>query len=283
MSGQYAILTDTTLCTGCEDCVKGCKEENELGEDMPRRWKRHIDDLSSTRYTTIVQKPGSRFVRQFCRHCLEPACASACIVGALQKTPEGAVVYDGDRCMGCRYCMMACPFGIPRYDWEAAVPYVRKCTFCHHRISKGKAPACVEACTYDATIFGKRDELIAEAHRRIEANPDRYVNKVFGETEVGGTSMIYISDISLDFLAWKPDLGGEPLPDRTWAALSKVPPIFLGMGGLMAGIHWITARRVKVAEAEAASASADAGRDAETGEGLTEESKEEEKEEEKDQ
>jgi formate dehydrogenase iron-sulfur subunit len=247
MSIHYGILTDTTLCTGCEDCVKGCKEENHLGEDMPRRWKRRIDDLSSTRYTTIVEKPGERFVRRFCRHCLEPACASACIVGALEKTPEGAVIYDGDKCMGCRYCMMACPFGIPRYDWEAAVPYVRKCTLCYHRIVEGRKPACVEACTHDATIFGARDELIAEARRRIEAKPDLYVNKIFGETEVGGTSIIYISDIPLDFLAWKPDLGDEPLPDRTWAALSKVPPIVLAMGGLMAGIHWITARRAKVA------------------------------------
>jgi formate dehydrogenase iron-sulfur subunit len=261
MTAQYGILTDTTRCTGCEDCVKGCKEENGLGEDMPRRWKRRIDDLSSTRYTTIVQKPGSRFVRQFCRHCLEPACASACIVGALTKTPEGAVVYDGDRCMGCRYCMMACPFGIPRYDWEAAVPYVRKCTLCYHRITKGQKPACVEACTYDATIFGKREDLIKEAHRRIEAEPNRYVDKVFGETEVGGTSVIYISDISLDFLAWKPDLGDDPLPDRTWAALSKVPPIILGMGGLMAGIHWITARRIKVAGDKTAPGPADTAAD----------------------
>ncbi len=257
MTVRYGILTDTTRCTGCEDCVKGCKTENGLGEDKPRRWKRRIDDLSSTRYTTLVQKPGGRFVRRFCRHCLDPACASACIVGALRKTPEGAVIYDGDKCMGCRYCMMACPFGIPRYDWEAAVPYVRKCTFCHPRISKGKAPACVEACTYDATVFGERGALIEEAHRRIAAHPDRYVDQVFGETEVGGTSMIFISDISLDFLAWKPDLGDEPLPDRTWAALSKVPPIVLGMGGLMAGIHWITARRAKVAGAEAADPSAD--------------------------
>jgi formate dehydrogenase iron-sulfur subunit len=168
----------------------------------------------------------------------------------LTKTPEGAVVYDGDTCMGCRYCMMACPFGIPRYDWEKTVPYVRKCTLCHKRIVKGKKPACVEACKEEATIFGSREALIAEAKRRIKENPDRYVDKVFGETEVGGTSILYISDISLDFLGWKPNLGDEPLPDLTWAALSKVPPIVLGMGGLMAGIHFITSRRQRVAEEE---------------------------------
>jgi formate dehydrogenase iron-sulfur subunit len=261
MTVQYGILTDTTKCTGCEECVKGCKTENKLGEDKPRRWKRHIDDLSSTRYTTILQKPDMRFVRQFCRHCLEPACASACIVGALTRTPEGAVVYDGDKCMGCRYCMMACPFGIPRYDWEASVPFVRKCTLCHPRISKGKKPACVEACPHEATIFGPREELLQIAHDRLEKHPDRYVDKVFGETEVGGTAILYISDIPLDFLAWKPGLDAEPLPDRTWAALSKVPPIVLGMGGLMAGIHWITARREAVKkEAAEAAATAEAER-----------------------
>ena len=250
MTVPYAILTDTTRCIGCEDCVKGCKEENNLKKDLPRRWKRRIDDLSSTRYTTMIEKAGGRYIRHFCRHCLEPACVSACIVGALTKTPEGAVIYDGDTCMGCRYCMLACPFGIPRYDWEKSVPYVRKCTLCHKRIAAGKKPACVDACKEDATIFGPRDELIKEAKRRIRGNPSKYVNKVFGETEVGGTSVIYVSDISLDFLGWKPDLGDEPLPDLTWAALSKVPPIILGMGGLMAGIHWITSRRQKVSEEE---------------------------------
>jgi formate dehydrogenase iron-sulfur subunit len=250
----WAILTDTTLCIGCENCVAACKRENELGEDMPHRWKRRIDDLSSTRYTTIVRRPGDRFVRQQCRHCLEPACVSACLVGALQQKkdaeglPEGPVIYDRDKCMGCRYCMMACPYGIPRYDWEKPVPYIRKCHMCYQRVEADGLPACVEACEQKATIFGTRDELLAEAHRRIGSDPDRYVQKVFGETEVGGTSVVYISDIPLDFLAFQGDLGDTPLPDRTWAALSKVPPLVLGMGGLMTGLWWIVGRRMKLAE-----------------------------------
>ena len=248
MTTSYAILTDTTLCTGCQKCVKACKGEHELGKDVPRRWKKRIDDLSSTRFTTILRRPEGHFVRQQCRHCLEPACVSACLVGALQKTPEGPVVYDGDKCMGCRYCMMACPYGIPRYDWEQPVPYIRKCSMCYERVTDGKLPACVEACPAKATIFGDRDELIAEAHRRIRENPDKYVDKVFGETEVGGTSVIYISDIPLDFLAFQPDLDDRPLPELTWAALSKVPPLALGVGGVMAGIWWTIGRRMKVAE-----------------------------------
>ncbi len=240
-----AILTDTTKCTGCESCVAACKKENELGKDRARPWKRRIDDLSSTRFTTIIRRPGGRYVRQQCWHCDEPACVSACLVGALQKTPEGPVVYDGDKCMGCRYCMMACPFGIPRYDWDEPVPYVRKCTMCYHRIKEGRQPACTEACPEGATIFGTRAEMLAIAHERIERNPDKYVGKVFGEHEVGGTSVLYISDIPLGFLAWKPELGPEPLPKLTWASLTKVPPVMVGMAGLMSGVYFIIGRRMK--------------------------------------
>jgi len=255
----FAILTDTTLCVGCQRCVEACKQTNGLGPDVARRWKRRIDDLSSTRYTTIVRRPGNHFVRTQCRHCLEPACASACLVGALQKTPEGPVIYDPDKCMGCRYCMMACPYGIPRYDWEKAVPCVRKCTMCYERIKDGGEPACVEACPEKATIFGDRDELLDEAHRRIRDNPGKYHrNKVFGETEIGGTSVIYISEIDISeilvqFPAFNPELADQRLPDLTWAALSKVPPLALGVGGVMAGAWWIIGRRMKLAEEAARS------------------------------
>jgi formate dehydrogenase iron-sulfur subunit len=257
MIATKAILTDTTRCVGCEECVRACKRQNHLGKDVPRRWQAAIDDLSATRYTTLVRRPGHRFVRRHCRHCLEPACVSVCIVGALQKRADGAVVYDSDRCMGCRYCMMSCPYGIPRYDWARAVPYLRKCVFCESRLRVGKQPACTEACPKQATVFGTREQLLEEAHRRIRDNPDLYVNQVFGETELGGTSVLYISDIPLGFLAFKPDLGERPLGTLTWAALSKVPPMVLGVGGLMAGVWWVTGRRMKLA-AEASEGPADA-------------------------
>lgn len=257
-----AILTDTTLCTGCEHCVVACKEANDLeAEDRPRRWKRRIDDLSSTRFTTILRGPGGRFVRQQCRHCLDPACASACIVGALQKTDRGPVIYDSHKCMGCRYCMVACPYGIPRYDWESAAPEIRKCTLCYERIMDGGIPACVEACPEQATLFGPREELLAIANDRIRKEPRRYVQKVFGEHEVGGTSVIYISDISLDFLGAKPQMDNQPLPELTWASLTKVPPVIVGMAGLMGGIWWVIGRRMKlqaVAARDAGAGEADA-------------------------
>lgn len=253
----FAILTDTTRCTGCETCVHACKQTYQLGRDRAWRWKQRIDDLSATRFTTIETRPGGHHVRKQCRHCVEPACVSACLVGALQKTELGPVIYDQNRCMGCRYCMMACPFGIPRYQWQSAVPYVRKCILCYDRIKEGKQPACTEACPYGATIFGTRAKMLAEARRRITAEPQRYyprgAPKVYGAHEVGGTSVLYISDISLDFLGWQPELGDEPVPALTWGALRKVPKIAFGVAALMSAIYWIIGRRAKL-QAEAAEA-----------------------------
>ncbi|MFC1601327.1 4Fe-4S dicluster domain-containing protein [Candidatus Sumerlaeota bacterium] len=251
-----AILTDTTLCTGCETCVRACKKDNGLGPDQPRRWQRAIDDLSATRFTSIVRRKGGRYVRKQCRHCLEPACVSACIVGALAKTPEGPVIYDAGKCMGCRYCMVACPYGIPRYEWEKAAPVIRKCDMCYDRVLDGGEPACTANCPEKATIFGTREELLAEARKRLKAEPKKYKQKIFGEFQVGGTSVLYIADISLDFLGWKPELGEESLPDKTWAALGKVPPLVLGMGGLMAGVWWIIGRRMQMQAQAAARARA---------------------------
>ena len=246
--GPFAILTDTTLCTGCETCVKACKKTNELGRDRPRQGQGRPHDLSVSRYTTIVRQAGERSVRKQCFHCIDPACVSACIVGALQKTPEGPVFCDYSKCLGCRYCFVACPFNVPRYEWEHAVPYMRKCTLCRERVQDGGIPACVEACPEKATIFGTREEMLAEAHRRIEKEPRRYARRVFGEKEVGGTSVLLISDIDLGFLAWKPDVPEKPMPELTWAALKKVPPVVLAVGGVMAGVYWMIGRRMKMAE-----------------------------------
>ncbi|MGD2215284.1 MAG: 4Fe-4S dicluster domain-containing protein [Gemmatimonadales bacterium] len=242
-----AILVDITRCDGCEECVLACKEENDLGPDRLRPGQQAVDGLSATRFSTILRLPDDHFVRQQCRHCLEPACVSACLVGAMQKTPEGAVIYDSELCMGCRYCLVACPYGIPRYEWDAAAPLVRKCTLCYPRIQEGKEPACVEACPEEALHFGERDELLAEAHRRIAESPGTYLDHVFGETEVGGTSVLYLADISLGFLAWTENLGEEDLPRLSWASLQKVPGLALGMAGLMAGIYWVINRRMKLA------------------------------------
>ena len=242
-----AILIDTTRCIGCEECVLACKEENELGPDRLRLGQQAVNGLSATRFTTVLREPEDHFVKQQCRHCLEPACVSACLVGAMQKTPEGAVIYDTELCMGCRYCLLACPYGIPRYQWDEAAPLVRKCNLCYHRITEGKEPACVEACPEEALLFGERHDLLAEARRRIAQNPGKYVDHVWGEKEVGGTSVLYLADISLGFLGWTRDLGEGDLPHLTWASLKKIPWEVAGMGGLMGGIYWVINRRMRLA------------------------------------
>ncbi|MBN1212561.1 MAG: 4Fe-4S dicluster domain-containing protein [candidate division Zixibacteria bacterium] len=240
---SLAILTDVTKCIGCLECVAACKKENNLNMDVPREWQK-MDGLSARNWTSVLHKPDNHNIRKQCRHCLEPACASACPVGALHTTPEGAVVYDNSKCLGCRYCMMACPYGIPRYDWDESVPYVRKCILCYDRIKEGKQPACTEACPTQATIFGKREDLIKVAHQRIKENPDLYINKVWGEHEIGGTSVLYISDIDLGFLSYQPELGTKALPRTTAPAMNAVPFAFVGMGAVMYGINWVIKRRM---------------------------------------
>lgn len=243
-----AILTDTTRCIGCNECAIACKKANHLAPDAPRRWDLE-DGLSARNWTSVVEGPNHIHARQQCRHCLEPACVASCPVGALSKTSIGAVVYDRSRCMGCRYCMMACPYGIPRYDWDAAVPYIRKCILCYSRIEKGGQPACTEACPAKATIFGEREQLLAEAHRRIAAEPRKYVNQVWGEHDLGGTSVLSISNVDLSFLAPQHPAGGTPLPETTQLAMHAVPFAFTGVVAAMAGLGWIIRRRMKI-EAE---------------------------------
>ncbi|MDX2438702.1 MAG: 4Fe-4S dicluster domain-containing protein [Acidobacteriota bacterium] len=247
---NLAILTDVTRCTGCESCVVACQQANDLPVEKPWRWVKHIDDLSSARWTTIQTVPkdhSTRYVRRQCRHCLDPECVSVCIVGALEKTPEGPVIYNRDICIGCRYCLIACPWEIPRYSWEDTVPYVQKCDFCYERVVDGGVPACVEACPTQATIFGDRDELLAEAHRRIAAEPETYVQKVWGEKELGGTSVLYISDVDLNLTDLEVGISSdEPMPHRTTKILHKMPPIFVGMAAVMGGVHWVIKRRQEV-------------------------------------
>ena len=271
---SMSILTDVTKCIGCDECVAACQEVNELPPERPWRWLRRITDLSSARWTTVNRVDGEgedRFVRRQCRHCLEPACVEACIVGALTKTPEGPVVYDRDLCIGCRYCMIACPFEIPRYSWEDTVPYVQKCDMCYERVqTEGKPPACVEACPTQATIFGEREELLAEAHKRLAADPDKYIQHIWGEREVGGTSVLYISDVNISLTDLDTTLSESseiPMPQRTFKVLHHMPTVFVSMAATMGGIYWIIERREKLAHENAPEALADGETAVEGGEG----------------
>jgi len=249
---SMAILTDVTRCIGCEECVAACDRTHQTGSDAPFRWQGDPSDLSSTRWTTLKKTEEGRFVRLHCRHCLDPSCAAACPVGALKLTPEGPVAYDPVICMGCRYCMVACPFGMTRYEWSSPTPRVRKCLLCYEKIINGELdqPACTAACPTGATIFGDRDEFLAEARRRIDADPDRYINHIWGEHEVGGTSVLYISDVDLDQAGWPVTLGNDARPELARHVLHTVPYTFLGVAAAMYGVHWTYERRKKVAATE---------------------------------
>jgi formate dehydrogenase iron-sulfur subunit len=208
------------------------------------------DELSGYSWTAIDRTHGMPVKRQ-CMHCEDPACVSVCPVAALQKSPEGPVIYASERCMGCRYCLLACPFSIPRYQWDRSVPYVQKCIMCYDKlVSKGEQPACTSVCPAGATIFGDRKELVEEARKRIRENPERYVDHIFGLTEAGGTSVLYLSPVPFSKLGFKEDVQHDSYPDRTWAIMEKLPGVVGVMGAVMTGIWWITHRREQVEREE---------------------------------
>jgi formate dehydrogenase iron-sulfur subunit len=242
-TASKGLLIDLTRCVGCQECVSACLVAHDLPGDAD-----DVAGLSSKALTALVEKDGV-YVRQLCRHCVTPSCVSVCPVEAFRKTPEGPVVYDASRCMGCRYCMQACPFGVPKYEWDNPVPAVVKCDFCASRQAEGKQPACAEACPEGATIFGDRDELLAEAHRRLAESPDSYYPRVYGETEAGGTAVLFLSPVPFEQLGFPAVVGG-PLPELTHAALAKIPGILSIGGAALLGIYWITHRRDEVARAE---------------------------------
>ena len=239
---QVGILVEVTRCTGCNKCVDACVTANHLGDPtyIPQQ---EPDGLSAQRWLAITESPEGGFVRKSCRHCLSAACVSACPVGAMYRSPEGIVLYNGGKCMGCRYCMMACPFGIPRYEWDSAAPLVGKCSLCYERLKEGKLPACVETCPEQVLTFGERDELLALAHERIAQSPGAYLPKVFGEFEAGGTALMYITNVPLDFLGFNGATGEEAYPELTWEWLEKFPAVTLGTAALMTGLFWIIGRR----------------------------------------
>jgi formate dehydrogenase iron-sulfur subunit len=242
-TASKGLLIDLTRCVGCGECVSACLTAHDLPGDASS-----VTGLSATALTALTETNGV-YVRQLCRHCVTPSCVSVCPVEAFRKTPEGPVVYDASRCMGCRYCMQACPFGIPKYEWNDPVPAVVKCDFCASRQAEGKQTACAEACPEGATLFGTRDELLAEAKRRLAEEPDKYFQHIYGENEVGGTSVLFLSPVPFEELGF-PTVAGEALPALTHAALSKIPGIVTIGGALLFGIYWITHRREEVARAE---------------------------------
>ena len=260
-----AVLYDGNRCIGCRACSVACKSWNKNSADKESdngveitggiEGKTQLSARTFTfmRYREIGDGDDLHwaFAKIQCMHCLNPACETACIVGALRRDEEtGAVLYNQAKCIGCRYCMVACPFGIPTYQWDRPSPWIRKCTFCADRQNGGLSPACVTACPTGALkIFDERQQAIEEAHRRIEASPDKYVDRVYGENEAGGTSWMYISPVDFQDLDF-PNVTNESVPRNARKAMGALPYYAAGVIVLMAGAYWYTKRRQKIAAGE---------------------------------
>ncbi len=243
MPRQKAILVDIKRCIGCLSCETACKQLHGFGTDPE-------PTLSDTAFT-VVETRGDKFVRKICMHCEEPACASACPVGAISKSPLGPVLYNADKCMGCRYCMIACPYSVPRYQWTKLAPFVKKCDMCSDRIKTGGQPSCVEACPAQASVFGNRDEMIAEAWNRIRSDSS-YVPRIYGLEEAGGTCVLFVSDVPFEKLGLKAaPTGNQPMPTLTASALGDSPKVVIMGGTILSALYWVTQRRREVALAEA--------------------------------
>jgi formate dehydrogenase iron-sulfur subunit len=250
------VLVDTTLCIGCRKCEEACNRRNHLprtaesfsDRDVLRTFRRPTE----TAFTVVNRFPGSpspdqaglpqTYCKVQCMHCLYPSCVSACIVGALTKSPDGAVVYNSTICIGCRYCQIACPFEIPAYEFhEPLTPRVRKCEFCTDRAKgAGANPACAASCPTEALVFGRRADLVAMAKDRLKKRPDRYLDHIYGDAEVGGTSWLYLTGrlVQEIGLLKLPETPPPQLTEAIQHGIFRYGAIPVAFYGLLAGIMW---------------------------------------------
>ncbi len=226
------VLVDTTRCIGCRTCEEACAEAHglPLPEDLDEDIEGAVRTTSEKQWTvvnTYTVDGEDIYVKRQCMHCNQPACASACLVKAMYKTEKGPVIWREDRCMGCRYCMISCPFDVPKLEYNSPVPRIQKCTMCWERQQAGEIPACVENCPEEALTFGKRRDLLEIARQRIYNEPDRYVHHIYGEHEAGGTGYLYLASVPFEKLGFKTDVGTTPYPELTKEFLYSVPVVLL--------------------------------------------------------
>jgi len=251
LDGALGILYDATLCVGCQACMVACKQANNMPFEHAGQENLYDNpqDLSSKSLNIIKKysngtgkvkdhkKDGYSFVQRHCMHCVDPGCVSACPVGAMHKDEtNGIVSYDEKRCIGCRYCQIACPYNIPKFEWESAFPKIVKCQLCSHLIAKGGISACCGACPTGASLFGPVPELMKEARRRLQMTPGayypfpvsqidsasmqehkaaQYYQKIYGENDAGGTQMLLLAGVPFD------QLGLPELPDKSYASIAE--------------------------------------------------------------
>jgi Fe-S-cluster-containing dehydrogenase component len=237
------ILYDSTKCAGCQTCESACAEANGLPaptEAMQPGVIRNTDESHRTVVNTFNSSKGEAYLKKQCMHCNDPACTAACLTQAMHKTKEGPVIWRGDKCMGCRYCMVSCPFDIPKFEYHSRNPKIEKCNMCYGRLTEGKIPACVENCPAEALIFGKRRDLIKEARKRISSNPEQYFDNIYGEHEAGGTGFLYLSAVPFGELGLNTNLQSTSYPELSKGFLYSVPTIFVLWPAILLGIREAT-------------------------------------------
>jgi len=247
------VLVDTTRCIGCRSCEVACSVEHDnfVPDIINDNALEQIRDTSEKQWTVVNRfetEKGDVFVKKQCMHCWQPACAAACLTNAMFKTKEGPVTWNGDKCMGCRFCMVSCPFDIPKFEYHEWNPKIQKCNMCYERLQEGKKPACVEACPTDALMFGTKRELMEIARHRIYNHPDKYVHKIYGEHEVGGTGWLYLSAVPFEQIGFRTDLGTTPYPEYTKEFLFSVPLVLFGVPALLFGLNQLTNRKNELSE-----------------------------------
>ncbi len=243
---QVGLLFDASVCIGCGKCYEACKQYNNLPETNDDFLKDHLSDKTFT----VVEEYGNVYARKMCMHCIEPACVSVCPVGAFRKTEVGPVLYDPDKCIGCRYCMQACPHNVPRYEWESRSPRVKKCNLCYDKIKKGGLTSCSEVCPVQATVCGNLSDLISEAKKRIAKNPAKYYPHIYGLEEAGGSNVLIISPVPFEQLGYSSKIPKQAMPDFTMQAMEKIPAVVSVGGIFLTGMYWLTKRKNQIKNEE---------------------------------
>lgn len=241
----YGILYDSNLCIGCQGCEWACATEHGLPEpdfeDFPEVGKKRKANENRRSVINLYNtSKGDVYVKNQCMHCNQPACASACLTEAMHKTEEGPVIWRDKKCMGCRYCMVSCPYDVPKFEYFSSNPNIQKCDMCFDRIKAGEKPACVTECPTGALTFGTRRELLAEARKRISESPEMYNDHIYGELEAGGTGYLYLSPVDFEELGFNTAIMKKPYPELTKGFLYSVPSIFVLWPAMLLGIHKAT-------------------------------------------
>jgi formate dehydrogenase iron-sulfur subunit len=235
----YGVLYDSNICIGCGACEKACAKAHNLPEpeDKPEPGVlRKTSETQRCALNSYETSEGEVYVRNQCMHCNQPACVAACLTQAMHKTKEGPVIWRENKCMGCRYCMVSCPFDVPKFEYGSVNPKIQKCDMCYDRIMEGEIPVCVETCG-DALYFGTRRELLAEARRRIAEEPELYIDTIYGETTAGGTGYLYLSPVLHKELGFDSRIQNSSYPALTKSFLYSVPAVDVLVPSLLLGIH----------------------------------------------